>query len=129
MLNAWHTARLLAALACRPPLPLLGEPSSGLDPVVRRDILAAIIRTVADEAAMLHHGRLVFQDGMDAIKALHRRVVRPLRRSSWLRISANGMVRTRGAPQLAGSRWPVTSFRGSCWLHNAATQPRRGVRT
>ena len=28
---------------------MLDEPSSGLDPVVRRDILAAIIRTIADE--------------------------------------------------------------------------------
>src|SRR5438046_2261198 len=42
-------AGLLIALAYRPPLLILDEPSSGLDPVVRRDILAAIIRTVADE--------------------------------------------------------------------------------
>lgn len=40
---------LLLALAYRPPLLVLDEPSSGLDPVVRRDILGAIIRTVADE--------------------------------------------------------------------------------
>lgn len=40
---------LILALAHRPDLLLLDEPSSGLDPVVRRDILAAIIRTVADE--------------------------------------------------------------------------------
>ena len=37
-----------------PPILILDEPSSGLDPVVRRDILEAIIRTVADE------GRTVF---------------------------------------------------------------------
>src|SRR5690606_33437716 len=42
-------AGLLAALAHRPPLLVLDEPSSGLDPVVRRDILAAIIRTIAEE--------------------------------------------------------------------------------
>jgi ABC-2 type transport system ATP-binding protein len=47
-------AGLLIALAYRPELLLLDEPSSGLDPVVRRDILEAIIRTVADE------GRTVF---------------------------------------------------------------------
>ena len=28
---------------------MLDEPSSGLDPIVRRDILGAIIRTIADE--------------------------------------------------------------------------------
>ena len=42
-------AGLLIALAYRPELLLLDEPSSGLDPIVRRDILGAIIRTIADE--------------------------------------------------------------------------------
>lgn len=42
-------AGLLLALAHRPPLLVLDEPSSGLDPVVRKDILDAIIRTVVDE--------------------------------------------------------------------------------
>jgi ABC-2 type transport system ATP-binding protein len=40
---------LLAALAYRPELLVLDEPSSGLDPVVRRDILEAIFRVVAEE--------------------------------------------------------------------------------
>ena len=35
---------LLTSLAYRPELLILDEPSSGLDPVVRRDILEAIIR-------------------------------------------------------------------------------------
>ena len=46
-------AGLLTALAHRPELLLLDEPSSGLDPVVRRDILEAIMRTIA------HEGRTV----------------------------------------------------------------------
>src|SRR5438034_488916 len=40
---------LLIALAYRPELLVLDEPSSGLDPIVRRDILGAVIRTIADE--------------------------------------------------------------------------------
>jgi ABC-2 type transport system ATP-binding protein len=47
-------AGLITALAYRPELLVLDEPSSGLDPVVRRDILAAVLRTIA------HEGRTVF---------------------------------------------------------------------
>ena len=85
---------LLAAQAHRPDLLLLDEPSSGLDPIVRRDILEAVIRTVSDEGrtvffsshlleeiervsdhiAMLHQGRLVLCGPLDQIKAQHRRI-------------------------------------------------------
>ena len=87
-------AGLLVALAHRPPLLVLDEPSSGLDPVVRRDILGAIIRTIAEEGrtvlfsshlldevervadrvAILHQGRLLLTESMDEIKERHRRV-------------------------------------------------------
>src|SRR3954463_7499006 len=40
---------LLVALAYRPELLILDEPSTGLDPLARRDILAAVLRTVAQE--------------------------------------------------------------------------------
>jgi len=40
---------LLIALAYRPELLVLDEPSSGLDPIVRRDILGAVLRTIAGE--------------------------------------------------------------------------------
>jgi len=40
---------LLVALAYRPELLVLDEPSSGLDPIVRRDIVGAVIRTTAEE--------------------------------------------------------------------------------
>jgi len=46
-------AGLVAALAHRPELLVLDEPSSGLDPIVRRDILGAVLRTTA------HEGRTV----------------------------------------------------------------------
>jgi ABC-2 type transport system ATP-binding protein len=87
-------AGLLVALAHRPELLVLDEPSSGLDPVVRRDILGAIIRTIAEEGrtvlfsshlldevervadhiAMIHEGRVVLADSMDDLKDSYRRV-------------------------------------------------------
>ena len=88
-------AGLLIALAFRPELLLLDEPSSGLDPVVRRDILEAIIRTVADEGrtvlfsshlleevdrvadelAMMFDGRVVLAGELESVKANHHRLV------------------------------------------------------
>jgi ABC-2 type transport system ATP-binding protein len=88
-------AGLLIALAYRPEFLLLDEPSSGLDPVVRHDILEAIIRTVADEGrtvlfsshlleevervaddlAMMVNGEVVFSGQLDDIKESHHRLV------------------------------------------------------
>jgi ABC-2 type transport system ATP-binding protein len=87
-------AGLLVALAYRPELLLLDEPSSGLDPIVRRDILGAIIRTIADEGrtvlfsshllaevervsdqvAMIKSGRILFCDSLDRVKQSHARL-------------------------------------------------------
>jgi ABC-2 type transport system ATP-binding protein len=84
-------AGLLIALAHRPDLLILDEPSSGLDAIVRRDILGAIIRTVADEGrtvlfsshlldevervaddvGMLHRGKLVLSDSLERILDEH----------------------------------------------------------
>ena len=86
---------LLVALAYRPELLLLDEPSAGLDPGARRHILEAIVRTVAEEGrtvifsshlldevervsdrvAMIHHGRVLFSGELDEVKARHARMV------------------------------------------------------
>ena len=92
-LSQGQTAKvgLLAALAYRPELLILDEPSSGLDPVVRRDILETVIRLVADEGrtvlfsshlldeveriadlvVMFKDGRVVLNGRTDDVRAQH----------------------------------------------------------
>jgi len=85
-------AGLLIALAYRPELLVLDEPSSGLDPIVRRDIVGAVIRTIADEGrtvlfsshlldeveqvadhvTMISDGRIVLSAPLRSIKESHR---------------------------------------------------------
>jgi ABC-2 type transport system ATP-binding protein len=86
-------AGLVAAVAHRPELLILDEPSSGLDAVVRRDILDAIVRTVADDGrtaifsshlleemermsdhvTMLHGGRVLLSGALDDVRRRYHR--------------------------------------------------------
>jgi ABC-2 type transport system ATP-binding protein len=87
-------AGLLAALAFRPELLVLDEPSTGLDPIVRKEILSAVIRTIAqegrtvlfsshlldevervsDHVALIDRGHIVLRGSLESIKALHHRL-------------------------------------------------------
>jgi ABC-2 type transport system ATP-binding protein len=82
---------LIVAVAHRPELLILDEPSSGLDAVVRQDILDAMLRTVADDGrtvifsshlldevertsdhvTMIHVGRVTLDGPRDEICASH----------------------------------------------------------
>jgi ABC-type multidrug transport system ATPase subunit len=86
-------AGLLVAVAHRPELLILDEPSSGLDAVVRRDILDAIVRTVADDGrtvifsshlldevermsdhvTMIQNGRVTLSGALDDVRSGYQR--------------------------------------------------------
>lgn len=86
---------LVLALSYRAQLLVLDEPSSGLDPLVRRDILRAVIETivqegrtvlfsshlldeverVADQVAIIDSGRIIQNDSLEGLKSSHHRLV------------------------------------------------------
>ena len=129
-------AGLLVALAHRPELLVLDEPSSGLDPVVRRDILGAIIRTIADEGrtvlfsshlldevervadavAIIHKGRIVLTAAMDEIRDTHRRVTLRFGQTYERAPSLVGALSSAGE----GLEWTYVCSGGSDQLRRAA---------
>jgi ABC-2 type transport system ATP-binding protein len=92
-------AALMAALASRPELLILDDPTMGLDPVVRREFMESIVAAlsdtgttvffsshilddverVADWIGILHEGRLVVQSSLDDLQARVKRVIASFR--------------------------------------------------
>jgi ABC-2 type transport system ATP-binding protein len=119
-------AGLLVALAYRPELLLLDEPSSGLDPIVRRDILGAIVRTIADEGrtvlfsshlldeverisdrvAMLKGGHILFTGELDEIKQTHHRLTLRFGQSLAQPPAFNGILDCQGRD----CEWSAVAF-------------------
>lgn len=85
---------LLIALAHKPDLLVLDEPSDGLDPLLRRDILRAVIRGVVEEGrtvmfsshlldeverisdhvAMIERGKIIYESDIDTLQRSFHRV-------------------------------------------------------
>lgn len=118
---------LVCALAYRPDILVLDEPSSGLDPLVRRDILRAIIRTIADEGrtvlfsshlldevervadhvAIIENGKVLECDRLDALKGEFHRLTLQFEHDAPQTPYADGCLGWQGS----GSHWS-TLYRG-----------------
>ena len=112
---------LIAAVAHRPDLLLLDEPSSGLDAVVRQDILKEVVRAVADEGrtalfsshlldevermsdvvTMIHKGKIVLHGSLDDIKDAHQHLTLQFREDQPARPKIPGLLSLEGY----GNQW------------------------
>ncbi|MCF7974203.1 MAG: ABC transporter ATP-binding protein [Phycisphaerae bacterium] len=109
---------LLMALAYKPDLLLFDEPSSGLDPVVRRDMLGAIVRNIAEEGrtvvlsshlldevervadtiCMIHQGQVILSDPMEQIRSSFHKFTLILDAPDRARPALPGLMICEGGP-------------------------------
>ena len=117
---------------------------AGLDPIVRRDILGAIIRTIADEGrtvlfsshlldevervadrvAMIDRGRIVFGGPLDEIRATHRRLTLRFAEPRPRPPALAGVVAWEGS----GREWAAVARPGAADAGRGRSGGRRGRR-
>src|SRR5262249_49319639 len=117
---------------------VLDEPSSGLDPIVRRDILGAVIRTIADEGrtvlfsshlleevervadhvTMINQGRIALSAPLETIKESHRCLTLRCAESQPRPPAVAGVRAWEGG----GQEWTAVYGGGQAEMQEAASQ-------